>query len=196
MELLSFQHPSEGLSEERLVSQCLGGESAAWSDLVDRYKNLVSAIIRRSGTPAADAADVSQAVWIDIYTQLAQLRNPSSLRFWIATITRHKCYHWGRRESRRRVRPWDQRRALTLEDPSPPADEVLERLDRQQEIREAIHDLSPRCRELLTLLFLDDPPRPYTEVASRLHLAVGSIGFLRGTCLDRLRQTLEDRDLL
>lgn len=196
MELLSFQHPSEGLSEERLVSQCLRGESAAWSDLVDRYKNLVSAIIRRSGTPAADAADVSQAVWIDIYTQLAQLRNPSSLRFWIATITRHKCYHWGRRESRRRVRPWDQRRALTLEDPSPPADEVLERLDRQQEIREAIHDLSPRCRELLTLLFLDDPPRPYTEVASRLHLAVGSIGFLRGTCLDRLRQTLEDRDLL
>jgi len=196
VELLSFQHPSDGLSEERLVSQCLLGESAAWSDLVDRYKNLVSAIIRRSGTPAADAADVSQAVWIDIYTQLAQLRNPSSLRFWIATITRHKCYHWGRRESRRRVRPWDQRRALTLEDPSPPADEVLERLDRQQEIREAIHDLSPRCRELLTLLFLDDPPRPYTEVASRLHLAVGSIGFLRGTCLDRLRKTLEDRDLL
>jgi RNA polymerase sigma factor (sigma-70 family) len=196
VEHLSFQRPSDGVSEERLVSQCLRGESAAWSALVDRYKNLVSAIIRRSGTPAADAADVSQAVWIDIYTQLAQLRNPSSLRFWIGTITRHKCYHWGRRESRRRVRPWDQRRALTLEDPSPPADEVLERLDRQQEIREAIHDLSPRCRELLTLLFLDDPPRPYTEVASRLHLAVGSIGFLRSTCLDRLRQSLEDRDLL
>ena len=84
---------------------------------------------------------------------------------------------------------------MTLKDPTPAADELLERLDRQQEIREAIHGMQPQCRELLTSLFLDDPPRPYTEVAARLHLAVGSIGFLRGTCLDRLRQALEERGL-
>ena len=162
--------------------------------MVGKYKNLIHAIVRRSGAAEGDVADVSQAVWIDIYTQLAQLRDPGSLRFWIAAIARNKCYHWGRRESRRRVRPWDQQHAMNLADPTPGADELLERLDRQQEIRETIQALQPRCRQLLTLLFLDDPPRPYTEVAARLDLAVGSIGFLRGTCLDRLRRALEERD--
>jgi DNA-directed RNA polymerase specialized sigma24 family protein len=32
---------------------------------------------------------------------------------------------------------------------------------------------------------------PYAEVATRLGLAEGSIGFIRGRCLKKLRQTLE-----
>jgi hypothetical protein len=39
-------------------------------------------------------------------------------------------------------------------------------------------------------LFFEQPPLPYTEVARRLGLATGSIGFIRGRCLDRLRKLL------
>jgi DNA-directed RNA polymerase specialized sigma24 family protein len=41
------------------------------------------------------------------------------------------------------------------------------------------------------LLFFETPPRPYTEVAAELGLAVGSIGFTRQKCLERLRGLLE-----
>jgi hypothetical protein len=40
------------------------------------------------------------------------------------------------------------------------------------------------------MLFFEQPPLPYAEVARRLGLATGSIGFIRGRCLERLRKLL------
>jgi hypothetical protein len=34
---------------------------------------------------------------------------------------------------------------------------------------------------------------PYNEVAKRLRLAKGSIGFIRGRCLKRMKKILEER---
>jgi hypothetical protein len=34
---------------------------------------------------------------------------------------------------------------------------------------------------------------PYSEVARRLKLATGSIGFIRGRCLQRLKKILEEQ---
>lgn len=47
--------------------------------------------------------------------------------------------------------------------------------------------LPPSCQRLLALL-VEDPPVPYAEISSRLGIAVGSIGPMRGRCLDRLRR--------
>lgn len=185
--------PEKGNHE--LVSLCLQGDSLAWRSLVAKYQNLVYAIIRRSHAAEGDEDDLSQAVWIDIFKHLSQLRNPRSLRFWIATLTRHKCYHWGRKKAKEPIGTWDSNRASFLEDATQPVDERLEELERKQEIREVIHSLSPRCCELLLDLFLTDPPRPYAEVAAKLGLAVGSISYVRGTCLDRLRQAYRERGL-
>jgi DNA-directed RNA polymerase specialized sigma24 family protein len=45
---------------------------------------------------------------------------------------------------------------------------------------------------LVELLFFETPSRAYTEVAAELDLAVGSIGFTRQKCLERLRGQLEE----
>jgi DNA-directed RNA polymerase specialized sigma24 family protein len=45
---------------------------------------------------------------------------------------------------------------------------------------------------MMRLLFWENPPLPYAEVALRLGLATGSIGFIRGRCLDRLQKALEE----
>ena len=64
-------------------------------------------------------------------------------------------------------------------------------LERQQLLRQAMNELSSRCRQMIELLFLQDPPIPYADVASRLGLAVGSIGFIRKRCLTKLKTALE-----
>jgi DNA-directed RNA polymerase specialized sigma24 family protein len=51
--------------------------------------------------------------------------------------------------------------------------------------------LSPRCQEIVRLLFYEQPPLPYKELAERLGLATGSIGFIRGRCLASLQRALE-----
>ena len=71
--------------------------------------------------------------------------------------------------------------------------DVLMELEREQLVRDAIAQLPVRCREMIELLFFQQPPLPYTEVGRRLQLATGSIGFIRGRCLKRLKQILEEK---
>jgi hypothetical protein len=42
-------------------------------------------------------------------------------------------------------------------------------------------------------LFFVHPPRSYQDIAAGLDLAVGSIGFIRGRCLEKLRRRLEEQ---
>jgi RNA polymerase sigma factor (sigma-70 family) len=78
-----------------------------------------------------------------------------------------------------------------LEAPDPIAPEVIEQAQREQMVRDAITQLSPRCREIIRLLFYEQPPLPYKDLAHRLGLATGSIGFIRGRCLASLQRKLE-----
>jgi hypothetical protein len=45
---------------------------------------------------------------------------------------------------------------------------------------------------MIELLFFEQPPTPYHEVARRLKLATGSIGFIRGRCLQGLKKILAE----
>ena len=64
--------------------------------------------------------------------------------------------------------------------------------EREQMVRDAVAHLPARCAEMVRLLFYEQPPVPYDEVAARLGLALGSIGFIRGRCLKRLKKLLEE----
>jgi RNA polymerase sigma factor (sigma-70 family) len=176
-------------SDSRLVSACRNGNERAWAALIDKYKNLIFSIPIKYGFSQADAADIFQAVCLDLVTDLARLRNPKALPKWLMQATAHKCWRWRRQEDRY-SRDEDAARQL----PAPPQtmpEEILRALEREQGVRDAIGRLPPRCKRMIELLFFETPPRPYGEVAARLGVATGSIGFLRLRCLRRLRRELE-----
>ena len=83
--------------------------------------------------------------------------------------------------------------------PDPSSDSLLEemlcQLQKEQGVRDAIHALPPRCGRIVQMLFFESPARPYQEVAKELGIAVGSIGFIRGRCLKKLRQALAEEGL-
>ena len=80
---------------------------------------------------------------------------------------------------------------LSTNDLIPP--DVLAEVEREQMVRDAIAQLPPRCRQMIEMLFFEHPPLPYNDVARRLSLATGSIGFIRGRCLKRLKKILEEK---
>ncbi len=84
------------------------------------------------------------------------------------------------------------RRWSALHDAGLPPD-ILVAVEQEQLVRDSIGLLPPRCREMIAMLFFEQPPLRYEEVAKRLHLAPGSIGFIRGRCLKRLKQVLAER---
>ncbi len=183
--------PDRTWSDARLIRYCLNGDERAWSALIEKYKNLIYSIPLRYGASPEDAADIFQSVCVELLSELPRLRKRASFRSWLITVTAHQAFQWKRKTRRRaedELTPADEERLET--DPSP---DVVEQLQREQVMREAIAELPPRCREMITLLFFREPQLPYRDVAKQLGLAVGSIGFIRGRCLKRLQRMLEDR---
>ena len=92
-----MNRPSPEWSNTRLVADCLTGDERAWSALLDRYKSLIYSIPLRYGTPHQDAADIFQAVCLDLFNELPRLRDAEALQGWLIRVTTNKCYHWKRR---------------------------------------------------------------------------------------------------
>jgi RNA polymerase sigma factor (sigma-70 family) len=170
-----------------LVARARGGDQRAWDAIVERYAPLVWSICRRYRLSGADTDDAGQAVWLQLVDRLDTIRDPAALRGWPATTTRREC---GRivRAARRAPPPGyvldtdkipDERIAT--------ADDELIAAERHAALREAFSHLPPRCQRLIALL-IEDPPLPYAEISARLGLPAGSIGPIRGRCLDRLRR--------
>jgi len=175
--------------DERLVQGCLEGDQQAWGRLIDKYKRLIFSIPFKYGASAEDAADVFQAVCIEVFNCLPQLKNASSLRSWLITVAVRQSYRWKQKQSNH-VELDAMEPELAEEIATAP--ETMVQLQQEQIVRDVVNQLPPRCAELVKMLFFEQPPLPYTEVARRLGLATGSIGFVRGRCLERLRKILVD----
>jgi RNA polymerase sigma factor (sigma-70 family) len=177
-------------SDKHLIDRCLQGDSEAWSALIDRYKNLIYSIPIRLGMQQ-DAGDIFQAVCVHLLSSLPQLREPRALPKWLMQTCYHECLRHRRTANRESdLEPVD---ADEVEAPEIPTEESLIRVEEQQTIRDAIAGMPERCFRMIHMLFFETPVRPYEDVARELGLATGSIGFIRGRCLARLRKSLEKR---
>ena len=184
--------PASTWSDSRLVQECLSGDEQAWAALISKYKNLIFSIPLRYSATQEDAADIFQAVCLELFSQLSRLRKSESLRSWLITVTNHKCYHWKTKQRRQDDREQHETEEGELQEMGTVPPEFVEELEQEQIVRESIARLPERCQELVRLLFYEEPAIPYEEVARRLGLATGSIGFIRGRCLNRLKKILEE----
>jgi RNA polymerase sigma factor (sigma-70 family) len=174
----------------RLVKECLAGREDAWSALIEKYKALIYSIPVKYGLPPHEAAEVFQGTCVELLTRLPELREPRALPKWLMQVAHHQCYRWKRQQQRIVSRDAD----TTLPEPATPAiaESLVQQTQEEQMLREAMVKLSPQCRRLVELLFMETPPRPYAEVAAELGLAQGSIGFTRQKCIERLRRYLDE----
>ena len=177
-------------SNTRLVRECLEGRQEAWSALIDRYKNLIYSIPIKYEFSPDEATDIFQSVCLEMLSELKNLRKPEALPKWIMQVAAHKCFH--RKQQRLRLAVSDSGEELEKQTVPPIAEGILGQSEEEEALREAIAALPPRCRKLVVMLFFEEPARPYREVAASLGIALGSVGFIRQRCLDRLRKRLDE----
>ena len=179
-------------SDERLIKACLKDDPEAWAALIDKYKNLIYSIPIKLGM-YQDAADIFQAVCVDLLSELPGLREPRALPKWLIQTCYHKCLHHQRAFGRHvELEPEDAEKPRDGSDPALP-DHMLVQLEQEQMVRDAVSEMSDRCERMIRMLFFETPSRPYDEVAKELGLATGSIGFIRGRCLAQLKKQLEKK---
>lgn len=182
--------PAPKWNDTRLVKECLSGNEAAWSLLIDKYKALIYSIPIKYNLPPQEAADVFQATCVELLVRLPELREPRALPKWLMQVAHHECYRVKRLSQR--VVSRDSEEDPTEPEIQPIAESLVVQTQEEQMLREAMATLTPQCRRLVEMLFFETPSRPYAEVASALGLALGSIGFTRQKCIERLRRQLEE----
>jgi RNA polymerase sigma factor (sigma-70 family) len=185
------------LSDTELVERCRAGQQPAWNSLVRRYERLIYTVPRRAGLSEDQAADVFQVVFSRLFEHLDRLADPSRLQAWLVTTAKRESLRV--LELSRRVVDLTPARGDEDDgsDPldrfaadSPLPEDLLADLQQQDLLRRAVAQLDDRSRQFIELLFLQDEPLPYSEIAARLGIAEGSVGPTRTRCLDKLRIVL------
>jgi RNA polymerase sigma factor (sigma-70 family) len=182
-------------SDEQLIGRCLKGDQEAWWALIDKYKNLIYSIPIKLGMHQ-DAGDIFQSVCVDLLSELPRLREHRALPKWLMQTCYHKCLRY-QRAADRLVELAPEGTDSNAAPPATSADDfpehMLVQLEEEQILRDAISELPEKCERMVRLLFFENPPRPYENIAEELGMATGSIGAIRGRCLAYLRKHLEKR---
>lgn len=187
------------LNDADLLARCREGSQAAWSVVVRRYQRLIFTVPRRAGLSDDQAADVFQTTFSRLFENLDRIADPARVQAWLVTTAKRESLRL-REQSRRTVDlarsgnddegddgdPLDR-----FADPGPLPEALLADLQHQDLLRRAVDQLDPRSRQLVELLFLQDEPLPYGEIAARLGIAEGSIGPTRARCIEKLRALLK-----
>ena len=106
--------PSE---EGALVAELKAGSSPAFAELIARYHQPLYSLIARSLQDPADAADVTQDVFIKVFRNIGSFHGQASLRTWLYRIALHEASNqrrWWSRHKRQETAleaPCDSRAA-------------------------------------------------------------------------------------
>ncbi len=182
--------------DDELLRGCREGRAEAWSALVRRYQRLIYTVPRRAGLPEAAAADVFQTTFTRLLEHLHRIDDASRVRAWLVTTARRetlRLLEQGARTVSADEPAADDGPTLLegIADPGPLPETLLSELQQHDRLRQAVDRLDPRSRQFVELLFLQDEPLPYAEIAVRLGIAEGSIGPTRARVLAKLRALLE-----
>ncbi len=191
-------NPSLDTSDDALVQRSLAGDHEAFEALVERYHVLLVGYISHWYTDGSCVQDIVQQVLIQLYVSLPTLRAALSIRPWLLRVAHNRCVDERRRRQQqvplsRLAEVWREEDVSpldTLPDPDPLPEELAERREVQQRIRQAIRALPRKQRSIVWLRYADQ--LSYAEIAQRLNIpeSTAKTGFWRAKPF--LRQVLAE----
>jgi RNA polymerase sigma-70 factor (ECF subfamily) len=182
-------------SDEDLMRRAKRGDRAAFSDLVDRWKQPVMNFIFRTLPDAEEAEDLAQVVFVQLWKTADRYERSARFSTFLFTIARNLCLNEIRRRSRHP--------AESLDEPHPDdenhpyrqladsgalsADDALKRSELFAKVEEAVGDLPEKQRTALILC--REGELSYEEIAAVLGTSLQATKSL----IHRARETLRER---
>jgi len=160
-----------------LVEACRRGDREALRVLFEAYKDRVySLAIRFTGDEAA-AKDITQDVFLKLFSHIGQFRGEAELSTWLYRLVSNACMDEHRR--RRRLVPLTGERVERHREERGPQEIGFARREVRGAVQSAVSELSPKLRLPILLRYLED--LSYEEIATAL-------GCTKGTVASRLNR--------
>ena len=171
------------------------GDDAAFTELVDKYKQPVMNLVYRILRDATEAEDLAQNVFLQVYKSAHRYEVTARFSTWLFTIARNLCLNEIRRRSRH---PADSLEGTQQESEDQPArqfqdhktalpTDTLLQQELEQKIELALAELPETQRTALLLCRRDD--LSYEEIAQ----AVGCSLSATKSLIHRARETLKQK---
>jgi len=190
--------PTSPVTDQQLVAQVLGGNTASFGQLVQRTEGLVTQLVFKMIRHPADRPDVAQEVYLKVFRSLAGFKFQAKFSTWVGQIAYNTCLHY-----------LEKKQLVLVDLAEPPPDDALEEgrrplpplvadLDYDPETRlfdqdragilsAAIEQLPPLYRTLISLYHQQE--LSYEEIAQITSLPAGTVK----NYLFRARKLLKQR---
>jgi len=187
--------PVDADADAALMLRVRQGDSAAFAELVDKYKQPVMNLAYRMLRDATEAEDLSQMVFVQVYKSAHRYEVSSKFSTWLFTISRNLCLNEIRRRTRHPAESIDAPHPDQGDQPlhqfedkktsSPP--ESLLHGELETKIEEALADLPENQRTALLLCRQDE--LSYEDIARVLDCSLSATKSL----IHRGRETLKQK---
>jgi RNA polymerase sigma-70 factor (ECF subfamily) len=155
-------------TEQELISEIRRGNTRAFSDLVDSYKDLVYTLAVRMLGNREEAEEVSQDVFIKVYKSLSKFKGDSKLSTWVYRIAYNSCLDQIKKIKKERVlTDLEHINKIAYAD----LDNAFQRMadeERSEIIRQCLAQLSSEDAGILTLFYLEESSLQEMEKATGL----------------------------
>ncbi|HEX8160926.1 MAG TPA: sigma-70 family RNA polymerase sigma factor [Pyrinomonadaceae bacterium] len=164
------------VTEERggagLVESCQRGDREAFRLLFECHKDKVySVALYFFGGDEAVASDVTQQVFLKLFTRIAQFRREAEFSTWLYRLTTNACIDEQRR--RRRFDPLGDEPAPARAFSRGSAEDGVARREVRDELQGAIAALKPKLRIAILLKYFEE--LSYAEIADALGCSQGTV---------------------
>ena len=181
--------------EQELLTKAAKGSREAFGELVRRYEKKVLTLSNRLCGNPDDGADAAQEAFVSAWQGLPRFRGDANFSTWLYRLTSNACMDLLRRRQRRDAHAGaslnDEEAPLDIPDAAPTPQELVERRELRQEVRDALQTLSPEHRQILILREIHQ--LSYEEIGQALSLDAGTVKSRIHRARESLRKILTAR---
>ena len=173
-----------------LIQRILDGDEAAFACLVKKYQKRVHALVWRKIGDFHIAEDITQETFLQVYRNLAKLKDRSQFPGWLYVIANRRCLAWLRKK-RVQTQPLEEMDIAMTERSSYSRHVAAEQAESAAETkRELVKHLLAKLKEsdrtVITLYYFGE--MTYAEISEFLGVSVNTVATRVHRARERLKQ--------
>ena len=161
----------ERIVDGQVIKACQRGDREAFHTLFEAYKDRVFSIAVYSIGDRTIADDVTQQIFLKLFTTISQFRGESEFTTWLYRLVVNACLDERRR--RKRFVAWGETVAMRNPSEKKPQERQYARQEIAEAVRLAIGQLKPRFRLPILLKYIEG--LSYDEIATVMGCSKGTV---------------------
>ena len=155
----------------QVIEACQNGDREAFRVLFEAYKDKVYSIAFYSLGDRSVADDVTQQIFLKLFTAVRQFRGESEFSTWLYRLVVNACID--ERRKRRRLLPWGDADMMIRSDERKSQERSFALGELAEAVQNAVSELKPKFRQPILLKYVEG--LSYDEIAAVMGCSKGTV---------------------